>query len=76
MRMVGRVLLLAAPFLAVGGGLFVWLLTEHDINYYLTEKPPEYWLAVVFIGAMLVLLACTTGPLCRQLVGRCPASSL
>ena len=66
MRMVGRVLLLAAPFLVVGGGLFVWLLTEHDINYYLTVKPPEYWLAVVLIGAVLVVLV--------SLLVRCVAS--
>lgn len=56
-RMVLRVLLLAAPFLAVGGGIFLWLLTEFDINYYLTEKPREYWLAVVLIGSVLTVLA-------------------
>ena len=65
-RIVARVLLVAAPFIAVGGGLFLFLLTKHDINYYLTEKPPEFWTAVVLIGAVLaglifVLLRLITG---------------
>jgi len=47
LRMFGRVLLLALPFLAIVG--FVWLATlrGHDINYYLAEKPPEWHRAVL-----------------------------
>lgn len=56
-RMVGRVLLISAPFLAVGGGLYLWLLTKHDINYYLSEKPPQFWLAGTVIGGVLLALA-------------------
>ena len=33
-----RLLVVAAPFLAVGGALYWWLLTEHDINYYLDHR--------------------------------------
>lgn len=55
-RMVIRVLLLAAPFLAVGGGLYLLLLTDHDINFYLTHKPPRFWIAVLLIGSILVVL--------------------
>lgn len=52
-----RVLLLSLPFLVVGGGLFLTQLTEFDINYYLTERPPEFTRTVVMIGGVLGLLA-------------------
>ena len=56
MRMLGRVLLLAAPFLAAGGGVVLWLLTDYDINYYLAETPPVFWTAVGLIGAILLAM--------------------
>lgn len=56
-RMVGWALAVAVPFLAFGGCLYLLLLSEHDINYYLTEKPPRFWMAVAFIGSVLVALA-------------------
>jgi len=57
MRVAGGVLLLAAPFLAVGGVVYYELLTEFDINYYLSQKPPEFWLAASILGVLLVALA-------------------
>ncbi|MFN2168467.1 MAG: glycerophosphoryl diester phosphodiesterase membrane domain-containing protein [Anaerolineae bacterium] len=58
-RMIGRLVLVAAPFLAVVGVAYLALLTEHDINYYLTSKPPAYWavlgIAVVAVAAWCVL---------------------
>ncbi|KAA5539335.1 glycerophosphodiester phosphodiesterase [Roseiconus nitratireducens] len=54
---VARIGLNALPFLAVGGAIFWMLLTEHDINFYLTEHPPEFWAAVVAIGFVLVLMS-------------------
>ncbi|QDU40107.1 Glycerophosphoryl diester phosphodiesterase [Maioricimonas rarisocia] len=56
-RAVGRLLLLAAPFLAAGGGVYLLLLTDHDINFYLTERPPRFLLAVAVIGSILLVLA-------------------
>ncbi len=56
-RMMVRVLLLSAPFLAVGAAVFVLLLTDHDINFYLAEKPPRFWLAVGVIGSALLVMA-------------------
>lgn len=56
-RMVARLSLLAAPFVAAGGGLFLLLLTEHDINFYLTHRPPRFYVAVLLIGAVLLALA-------------------
>lgn len=55
-RMIVRVLLPTAPLLAVGGGVYAWLLTDHDINYYLTAKPPRFLAAVAIIGAILAAL--------------------
>ncbi len=53
-RVVAIVLMTAAPFLLMGGVAFLVLLTEHDINYYLTFKPPRFWVAVGVIGLILI----------------------
>ena len=59
-RLVVRGLLLSLPFLAVGGAIAGFLLTEHDINYYLSDRPMEFWTAAVLIAllalAMLIIL--------------------
>ena len=41
-----------APFLGLAGLTYGLLLSGHDINYYLAEKPPAF-LAAVAIGAVL-----------------------
>ena len=55
-----RFLLFSLPFLVVWGLSYFLLLSEYDINYYLTEKPPAFWLAlaigVVNLIAYLILL--------------------
>jgi glycerophosphoryl diester phosphodiesterase len=60
-RLVIRILLLTLPFLAIAGGVALFLITDYDINYYLKEKPPEFWTAAVLIGiivmTMIILLA-------------------
>lgn len=60
-RMVALVLAAGAPFLAVAGVVYLLLLTQYDINFYLAEKPPVFWVAAVLIGcvlsAMVVVLA-------------------
>ncbi len=56
-RIVTRLLLIAAPFLAAGGLVYLTLLTDFDINYYLTENPPVFWLAAGIIGTLLVVMA-------------------
>ncbi len=55
--MVARLLLLSAPLLASGGAVYAVLLTDRDINFYLAEKPPRFWLAVSLIGTILAILA-------------------
>ncbi len=55
-QLTARVLLYAAPFLIVGLIIAKWLLTEFDINYYLTEHPPEFTRAVVLIGIVVIAM--------------------
>jgi glycerophosphoryl diester phosphodiesterase len=56
-RLVGRVLMLAAPFLALAAATAWLALSSHDINYYLAERPPAFWIAAAIIGGLLALLA-------------------
>lgn len=55
--LVLRILVLALPFLLAGLAIAVWKLTDFDINYYLTFKPPEFKLAAGLIGALVLVLA-------------------
>lgn len=58
-RVVGTVVAIAAPFLAVGAFVGLRLLTEFDINYYLAERPPAFWAALsvaAALGAALCLV--------------------
>ncbi|HJS74589.1 MAG TPA: glycerophosphodiester phosphodiesterase [Vicinamibacteria bacterium] len=55
-RIVLRGILLAAPFLAAGGLVYTSLLTAHDINFYLSARPREFWIAAALIGAILLAL--------------------
>ncbi len=56
-EVIVRALLVAAPFLAAVGGVYLLLLSEHDINFYLSVKPPEFRLAVALAGLILAGLA-------------------
>ena len=53
-RIVVRGMLVAAPFLAVGAVIFSALLTEADINFYLTRRPPVFWVASFLLGTVAV----------------------
>ncbi|MGD8816263.1 MAG: glycerophosphodiester phosphodiesterase [Acidobacteriota bacterium] len=55
-QVVGRTLLTTLPFLAAGGAVYLWLLTDYDINFYLSEKPPVFWQAAVLIGLILMAM--------------------
>lgn len=47
-----RVLLYSLPFLALLGGIFLALLGDYDINYYLAVKPSEWYTALALAGAV------------------------
>jgi glycerophosphoryl diester phosphodiesterase len=51
-----RLLLIAAPFLAAGGGLFLLLARQYDINYFLSQRPPEFLAAVAVWGLLLAAM--------------------
>ncbi|SLN52525.1 Glycerophosphoryl diester phosphodiesterase [Pseudoruegeria aquimaris] len=56
-RLTFRIVLIAAPFLLIGLWIAARNLTAYDINYYLTERPPEFLRAVGLIGAVLAVMA-------------------
>ncbi len=56
----------AAPFLAGIAVTYFTLLNEFDINFYLTEKPPEFFLA---LGVAAIILIAMTGVLIRLFAG-------
>ena len=64
--LVGRVLLLMLPFVAAGGVAGWLLLTGHDINYYLSAKPPAFWVAVVIVAVLALAMLVVVG---RKLLG-------
>jgi glycerophosphoryl diester phosphodiesterase len=47
-----RVLANLAPFALLLGVVYLWLLSDYDINYYLAERPSEWRLAVM-LGLVL-----------------------
>jgi glycerophosphoryl diester phosphodiesterase len=51
-RVFVRLLVLALPFLLVAGALAWSTLREHDVNYYLAERPPEWRRALLVAGLM------------------------
>ncbi|MCA8986600.1 MAG: glycerophosphodiester phosphodiesterase [Planctomycetaceae bacterium] len=58
-RIVTRILVCIAPLLAIAAAVYLTLLSEYDINYYLKEKPPIFMgaLAVgVLLGMILILV--------------------
>ncbi len=59
-RLVIRILWIVLPFIAASAGTFMLLLTDYDINFYLSVKPAEFWIAsgiiAVLLSGMSVLL--------------------
>lgn len=54
-RLILRLLLLMLPFLALAALLGYLLITEHDINFYLTQQPPEF-LTVAAVNTVLLFI--------------------
>ena len=57
LRIFIRVLLIAVPFVAAGGVFALLLLRGHDINFYLAEQPPAFFLAAGIAAVLLVAMA-------------------
>jgi glycerophosphoryl diester phosphodiesterase len=56
-RLIIRVLVITLPFLAACIAIAWFLITDYDINYYLTEKPPVFLAAVVVTGLLLLTMS-------------------
>ncbi len=73
LRLVGRTLGLAAPFLAGIAVVYFALLREYDINFYLAEKPPAFLVAV---GLVVLLVLVLLRVLVPRIIGWCLALPL
>lgn len=62
-RFVGAGLLTSLPLATVVGLLSAYLLRQHDVNYYLKLRPPEFTAAVVTIVAVAVVTLGVAGVL-------------
>ena len=49
-NMVLRVILGLLPFLAVASLAYLLLLRDYDINYYLSQRPSQFWIAVGIVA--------------------------
>jgi len=56
-EVVARGLLIATPFLAGVGGIYLLFLRRFDINYYLAYNPPEFRRAVALASVLVIALA-------------------
>jgi len=56
LRLVVRILLIILPFLAVSFAIAWFLLTDYDINYYISRQPTEFWFASIIIGLLLLAM--------------------
>ena len=55
-RLVIRLLFITLPFLAISIAIAWVMLTDYDINYYLAEKPPIFFIAAASIGLILLTM--------------------
>ncbi len=60
LHLIVRILIIILPFLAACGAVAWFLITDYDINYYLSEKPTEFLIAatlmVLLFAAMFAVL--------------------
>ena len=68
MLLVVRVLLYLLPYLVVVAVIVWWLLSAYDINYYLSQKPTEFYYAIALAAIPTALLLWRLG---RRLLGWC-----
>ncbi|TVQ27600.1 MAG: hypothetical protein EA383_02255 [Spirochaetaceae bacterium] len=58
--LVVAAMLLALPFLGALWAVYVGLISEFDINYYLTAQPTE-WVQTLVLGTGIIAIGCMTG---------------
>ena len=55
-NMVARLLVGLLPFAAAIGLVYWTLMRDHDINFYLSQRPPSFWAAVSIAAVIVALL--------------------
>jgi len=65
-RLIGRLLIIILPFLGAAGAIAWLMLTDYDINYYLSVKPPTFIAAAILIGLLVLVMLVI---LVRKLIG-------
>ena len=55
-NMVMRLVIGLLPFVAAVGLLYLALLRDHDINYYLSVRPQEWRIALILVGLLAIPL--------------------
>jgi glycerophosphoryl diester phosphodiesterase len=55
-NMVWRIMLGLIPFLLACGLVYFLLLHEHDINYYLSRHPLQFWIAAALVVVIAIAL--------------------
>ncbi len=56
LRIALRWLAISSPFILLAWGIYVSLLSEHDINYYLANWPLNFKLAVAGVSLLILIL--------------------
>ena len=56
-NMIDRVIVVLIPFLLIAGIVYLALLRDYDINYYLSRRPPQFLVAAGIVALMIVGLA-------------------
>lgn len=57
MQLVLRLLLITLPFIALSAVIAWFTITDYDINYYLTAKPPVFLITAVIIVTLLLIMS-------------------
>jgi glycerophosphoryl diester phosphodiesterase len=54
---LGAAVLVSSPFVALAGLAYLAFLNQHDINFYLENRPPAFYLAVGIGGVLAIVLS-------------------
>jgi glycerophosphoryl diester phosphodiesterase len=60
---LGLLAVLGAPFVVAAGVVYLFLLTGHDINFYIANHPPSWYLALSIGAVLAAALAATVAVL-------------
>jgi glycerophosphoryl diester phosphodiesterase len=56
-KIVLKVILWLAPAVAIAAATYALLLTKFDINYYLSQRPPSFWMAAIVAVCLSIYVA-------------------